>query len=159
MSADRHPVWRESLKILLAVDDSKYSDAAIHQLIAQTSPRAAEVRVLHVIEPETIYPDGQTWRYPIPREGVAPERRKEAEGLVVRAAQRFRDAGFSVVTAIDVGDPKLAVIDAAAEWHADLIVLGSHGRKGLDRLLLGSVSEAVARNAPCSVEIARISKT
>jgi len=146
------------MKILLAIDDSKYSDAAIHQLIAQVSPRGAEVRVLHVIAPEIIYPDGQTWGYPIPRERVAPERRKEAEGLVVRAAQRLRDAAFSVVTAIDVGEPKLAVIDAATEWHADLILLGSHGRKGLDRFLLGSVSEAVARNAPCSVEIARISK-
>lgn len=40
-------------------------------------------------------------------------------------------------------------------WNADLIMLGSHGKRGLDRFLLGSVSEAVSRHAPCSVEIVR----
>jgi len=46
-------------------------------------------------------------------------------------------------------------LDAASEWHADLIMVGSHGRTGLDRLLIGSVSEVVARHAPCSVQIVR----
>lgn len=148
------------MKILVAIDESQYSDAAIRQLITQDSPRDAEVRVLHVIEPEARYPDGQTWGYPVPSNGVAAEQRKIGEGLIARAAQRLRDAGFkNVATIIEVGDPKLAVVDAASEWHADLIVLGSHGRKGLDRFLLGSVSEAVARSAPCSVEIARIPKS
>jgi nucleotide-binding universal stress UspA family protein len=50
------------------------------------------------------------------------------------------------------------ILDTAAKWHADLIVIGSHGRKGLDRFLLGSVSEAVARHAPCSVQIVRVPK-
>jgi nucleotide-binding universal stress UspA family protein len=50
----------------------------------------------------------------------------------------------------------MEIVDRAAEWHADLIVLGSHGRHGLDRFLIGSVSEYVARHAPCSVEIVRM---
>ncbi|HXZ20805.1 MAG TPA: universal stress protein, partial [Candidatus Acidoferrales bacterium] len=58
--------------------------------------------------------------------------------------------------ALEKGDVRLRIIDAAAEWNADLIVLGSHGRSGIPRLLLGSVAEYVARNASCSVEVVRI---
>jgi nucleotide-binding universal stress UspA family protein len=48
------------------------------------------------------------------------------------------------------------MLDGAAAWRADLIVVGSHGKTGLDRLLLGSVSEHIARHAPCSVEMVRM---
>jgi len=70
--------------------------------------------------------------------------------LVARAGQKLRDAGFQVTTAIEEGNPKVVIIDSATEWPADLIIVGLHGRKGLDRLLIGSVSEAVARHARCS---------
>ena len=63
-----------------------------------------------------------------------------------------------MTTAVEWGDPKSKIIDAAEQWHADLIVLGSHGRTGLERFLMGSVSDAVARHAPCSVEVVRIPK-
>jgi nucleotide-binding universal stress UspA family protein len=75
---------------------------------------------------------------------------------VEQAAQLLRAKGLNVSTVGEEGDPKTRIIDHAAEWHADLIVLGSHGRKGFDRFLLGSVSEAVARHASCSVEIVRV---
>jgi nucleotide-binding universal stress UspA family protein len=51
--------------------------------------------------------------------------------------------------------PKELILKEASDWGAHLIVLGSHGRRGLDRLLLGSVSEAIAAHAPCSVEVIR----
>jgi nucleotide-binding universal stress UspA family protein len=76
--------------------------------------------------------------------------------LVARAGQTLREKNFKVMTAIDEGNPKVVIIDSAAEWHADLIVVGSHGRKGLGRFFMGSVSEAVARHAPCSVQIVRV---
>jgi len=63
---------------------------------------------------------------------------------------------MSVTTAILQGDTKSMIIDASEEWHADVIVLGSHGRKALDRFLMGNVSEAITRHAHCSVEIVRI---
>jgi nucleotide-binding universal stress UspA family protein len=144
------------VKILLAIDDSKFSVAAIESVIRQVTPQETEVRVLHVIEPIPIYPDGQAWGYGPEASQVLEEQRKEAEGLVARGAQRLRDAGFQVTTAIEEGNPKVVIIDSAAEWAADLIILGSHGRKGLDRFLIGSVSEAVARQARCSVQIVRV---
>jgi len=56
---------------------------------------------------------------------------------------------------IPTGDPRAVILDAARAWPADLIVLGSHGRRGLDRFLMGSVAESVAIHAHCSVEVIR----
>jgi len=53
-------------------------------------------------------------------------------------------------------DPRHAIVRAAREWPADLIVMGSHRRQRLDRLLIGSIAETVVRHAPCSVEIVRM---
>ena len=57
--------------------------------------------------------------------------------------------------AVEVGDIRERIIDSAEEWGADLIVVGSHGRSGIPRLLLGSVAEFVGRHTKCSVEILR----
>jgi nucleotide-binding universal stress UspA family protein len=144
------------VKILLAIDDSKFSEAAIESVIRQATPQETEVRVLHVIEPIPIYPDGQAWGYGPEASQILEEQRKEAEGLVERAGQTLREKNFKVMTVIEEGNPKEVIIDSAAEWHADLIVVGSHGRNGLDRFFMGSVSEAVARHARCSVQIVRL---
>jgi nucleotide-binding universal stress UspA family protein len=64
-------------------------------------------------------------------------------------------SGFPVETAVLEGDPRGSIVDEADEWLADLIVLSSHGHKGLDRLLLGSVAQAVVAHAHCSVEVVR----
>lgn len=144
------------MKILLAVDDSKFSQAATAALIALAKPQEAEVRVLHVIEPIPVYPEGEAWGYGTESVPVSQEERKEAEGLIARTGQTLRDAGFRVTTALEVGNPKEVIIDSAAKWPANLIVIGSHGRKGLDRFFMGSVSEAVARHAHCSVQIVRV---
>jgi nucleotide-binding universal stress UspA family protein len=148
-------VTEARVKILLAIDDSTYSEAALDAVVSQTKPSEAEVRLLHVIEPTPVYSDGSAWVYYPDYGEVRHEQRQEAEGLIARAAETLRDAGFRVSTAIETGNPKVVLIDDAVSWHADLIVLGSHGRKGLDRFLMGSVSEAVARHAPCSVQIVR----
>jgi|SRR5579872_899888 len=145
------------LKILLAIDNSKFSEAARQALIAQVRPDQTEVRVLHVIEIYPLYSSSQRLG---PDLAVASEEhRHHAEALVARAARILRDAGFQATTAVEQGDPKTVVIDTAEEWNADLIMLGSHGEKDWTRFLIGSVSEAVVRHAPCSVEIVRISKT
>ena len=77
------------------------------------------------------------------------------KSLVTKATDVLRKSGLNATTVLIEGDPKSQIIDVAKEWPADLIVLGSHGRKGLSRFLMGSVSEAVVRHAHCSVEIVR----
>jgi nucleotide-binding universal stress UspA family protein len=141
------------MKILLAIDDSKFSEAAAKSLAGQFRPQDTEVRVLHVVEPTVISEPPQMSR------GYYPEledRLPQAREVVDRVAKTLSSAGFRVTTSVVTGDARSVILDDAAEWHADLIVLGSHGRKGLGRFFLGSVSEAVARHAPCSVQIVRI---
>jgi nucleotide-binding universal stress UspA family protein len=139
------------MKILLATDGSKFSEAAIQAVISQCRPQATEVRVLNVVD----------LPLPIPTLYAAEFREESLENgkdLVRQAEERLTKAGYKVQTAVDEGDPKSKIVEDAASWHADLIVLGSHGRKGMDRFLMGSVSDAVSRHAPCSVEVVRISK-
>ena len=141
------------MKILLATDDSKFSEAAAKSLAGQFRPQETEVRVLHVVEPIAISKPPQM------SPGYYPEledRLPQARELVDRVAKILSPAGFRVTTSVATGDARSAILEDAAEWHADLIVLGSHGRKGLERFFLGSVSEAVARHARCSVQIVRI---
>ena len=73
-------------------------------------------------------------------------------------ASQCDDPGFKAQTVVEEGDPTQKIVDRAADWKADLIMMGSHGRKGIDHFLMGSVSEGVTRYTPCSVEVVRISK-
>jgi len=94
--------------------------------------------------------------------GYAPELEEAAKRgreLVDRVAQTLRSAGRRIETAVVHGDVREAIVDRAAQWGADLIVLGSHGRRGASHFLLGSVAESVARHAPCSVKIVRLRAT
>lgn len=142
------------MKILLAIDNSRFSETATQTLIAQVRPDQAEVRVLHVIEVYPLYPPGKRLG---PDLAVASEEhRHQAEELVARSARTLRDAGFRVTTNVEQGDPKVVVLDTAEKWKADLVMLGSHGEKNWTRFLMGSVSDAVVRHAPCSVQVVRI---
>lgn len=140
------------MRILVAVDDSKFSEEAVRAIVTQIRPQGAEVHVVHVLQPIAVSPPPQMSAKYAPE---LEDQGKKAEELVERASKTLRTAGFKVDTAIEQGDIRLKIIDAAAEWHADLIVVGSHGRSAIPRLLLGSVAEFVARNAYCSVEIVR----
>ena len=144
------------MKILLPIDDSKFSEAAIRAVIAQAHSKDTEVRVLHVVEPPTLLVARDMTGYDSTLEAVWDEETKQAQVLVAKAAETLRSHGIKVTTSVQQGEPKSLIIDASEEWHADLIVVGSHGRKALDRFLLGSVSDATARHARCSVEIVRI---
>jgi nucleotide-binding universal stress UspA family protein len=139
------------MRLLLAIDDSNYSEAALQAVLAHYRPQGTEVQVLNVVD----------LKIPIPTSYAAAFRQeslKQGQKLVERAEQLLSKAGFKVHTAMEEGDPRTKILDDAASWNADLIVMGSHGRKGADRFLMGSVSEAVVRHAFCSVEVVRVPK-
>lgn len=144
------------MRILLAIDNSKFSQEAIRTIARQFRTKGTEVRVLHVGEPISGYISADMIPHLVPHVAqVEEERRNEATELVQRAVRQLRKAGFKTSELVEAGDPKIRIIDHAANWHADLIVVGSHGWKGLSRFLMGSVSEAVTRHARCSVEVIR----
>lgn len=141
------------MKILIATDGSRFSDAAAEAVGSQFRSQNAEVRVLSVVEPISgaVPPQMSRGYYPELQEQVC-----EARKVTERTAKMLADAGFKVSTCVETGEVKTCILDEAANWGADLIVVGSHGRKGLERFLLGSVSEAIARHTTCSVEIVRL---
>jgi nucleotide-binding universal stress UspA family protein len=140
------------MKILLAVDSSEDSKAALQAVATQCHPQETQVRVLHVLQPITLAAAPQMAPMYTPE---LEEEGGEAKKLVDRIASQLRGAGFDAEPILAKGDVREAIVDAAANWPADLIVVGSRGKGGLRRLLLGSVAEFVARHAPCSVLIAR----
>ena len=148
------------MKLLLAIDNSKYSQLAVRRIARQFRTKGTQVRVLRVVEPISTYISVDMIPHFVPHIAkVKQERRKEAKELVQRADRQLRKVGFRTSEIVEEGDPKIKIIDHAAKWNADLIVLGSHGWKGLGRFLMGSVSEAVTRHAGCSVEVVRSRST
>jgi nucleotide-binding universal stress UspA family protein len=80
---------------------------------------------------------------------------KEAQELVDVTAVKLEILGLSIETRVRQGDPRREILAEAQDWAADLIIVGSHGRTGTQRWLVGSVAEHVVRHAPCSVEVVR----
>ena len=148
------------MKILIAIDGSTYSDDAVQLVIRQFAREATDVRVLHVDEwPKDLSASLTFAEGPGAATAILAahdNRRADAAALVARTVDQLKRAGFkSTSSAVCDGDARQEILDQASAWGADLVVLGSHGRTGVTRVLLGSVSDSVARHAPCSVVIAR----
>jgi len=147
------------MKILLAVDGSEYSEAATQALALRMRPEGIEVLVLRVVEPRVFATSPQLEQtYASERGKILKEDHERAQESVNLASQALRAAHFHVNTRVVEGEARSAILEVAEEWGADLIVLGSHGRKGLQRFLLGSVAESIARHAGCAVQIVRLSR-
>jgi nucleotide-binding universal stress UspA family protein len=146
------------MKILIAIDGSSFSQSALQSVLARPWPAGTEVQVVHVVEPPSLLLGREMGGYDPEFEAVWKALREQAKELVEKAAQKLRDAKFTVSTQLVEGDPKSQIIDAADAWHADMIVVGSHGWTGLSRFLMGSVSQDVVRHAHCSVEVIRTTK-
>lgn len=148
------------MKILLPLDSAPCSTAAVDAVLAQFRPKGIEIRLLHVVEwPKHLPMHLAMGEGPSAGTDLLASRNqafREGKDLTSRAAARLRAAGFDTTETVVPGDARETIIDAAREWDPDLIVIGSHGWKGLDRLVMGSVSDAVVRRAGCSVEVIRM---
>jgi nucleotide-binding universal stress UspA family protein len=146
------------MKILLAIDGSSFSDAAVSEIAKRPWPAESEVKIISVVEPPLL-PTVESWVPPDNYiEALEQAGLEQAQSIVGKAADRITNEqhdSLRVATEIVKGYPKHAIIDTAETWEADLIVVGSHGYRGLTRLWLGSVSQAIASHAKCSVEIVR----
>ena len=144
------------MKVLLAVDGSKYSEAAVQAVASQIHKEKTEVLVLQVVEPRIFStPPQMAPGYEPELAELMKEQFQEAQQTVDRDAASLKAAGFSAKGRVVEAETRTGILDTASEWRADLIVLGSQGRKGLQRFMLGSVAESVARGAYCSVLIVR----
>ena len=148
----------------MAVDGSEYGEAAADDIARQHLPADSEVRVLSVAE--TPYSQaalpGESLDMSLYME-IDKAARERARAAVDKAAAGLRAVDLThqltVTTEVISGSPKRVILEEAEAFGADLIVVGSHGHGVLERFLLGSVSQAVALHARCSVEIVRSPKT
>jgi nucleotide-binding universal stress UspA family protein len=148
---------RRIMKILLGVDDSRFSQEAVQSVIQQVRPRGTRIYVVHAIEPISGYFSAEYFPHLVSQaENVEQDRLKHASALVEKVCAKLRKAGLRASHSVLRGDARRVLLDEAAKWKPDLIVVGSHGLKGLNRLLMGSVSEAVVRHAACSVQVVRV---
>ena len=144
---------KEGMRILLATDGSDSSIAAARSIAARPWPEGSEVKVICAVQ--TSAPVVEPGQVATEADQIRENMVKRSEEDVTVSEKIIADAGLSVVGAVLTGRPKETILDEAQQWGADLIVVGSHGRRGITRLFMGSVSEAVARHAHCSVDVIR----
>jgi nucleotide-binding universal stress UspA family protein len=134
-------------KILYPTDFSSYSNQAYFQAVALAENHGANLTILYVYSPGTAGPKG-IGRGDLDREYW----RRQLEQI------RPVDGRIAVRHAFREGDPASEIVRYATEAGVDLVVMGTHGRTGLERLLMGSVAEKVLREAPCSVLVVKLPK-
>src|SRR5438132_9719685 len=134
-------------KILYATDFSPYSNQAYFHAVALAEKHGATLTILYVYSPRLA-------------EAAAPGRGGDAKQYWREQLEQIRpvDARIPVRHVLLEGDPAAEIVRYATDAGIDLIVMGTHGRTGLERLLMGSVAEKVMREAPSSVLVVKLPK-
>lgn len=144
------------MKMLLATDGSEYSRLALEKAADLATSTRSEVIVLAVSQLVNLGTVGPMVY--APESAFEVPTKEESEGILQEASEFLTARGIAHRTMRRIGQPAEAILHVAEEEHADLIVMGSHGRTGLQRFLLGSVSNQVVSHAPVSVLVARAPK-
>jgi nucleotide-binding universal stress UspA family protein len=140
-------------RILVAVDEGPHATHAVTHAAGLARRLSAALRVIHVVD-MGLLPLGPELAIDI--DAIAKARRAAGEKILVAAREAARAAGAEAeTTLVETATPTqhvaAAIADEAASWPADVVVLGTHGRRVVERLLLGSVAEGVARRSTVPV--------
>ena len=146
------------MKILLAVDGSAFSDAAVEEVARRPWPPQSEVKAITAAEIPIVL-GMEPWAVlPEYFENLEKAVRDAAQGVIQSALAKLKateDKSLKISSEIIQGSPRQVIVEEAESWGADLIVMGSRGLGTWNRLLMGSVSNSVVHHANCSVEIVR----
>jgi nucleotide-binding universal stress UspA family protein len=134
------------MKVVIGIDDSNYSTNVLHAVEKRHWPSGTEFKIVNVIEP-----------IEVDRKDIEKQRKEHAETLCEKARHRIQSAvqGSIVFFEIRHGRASKELLESAAEWSADRILVGAHGHTVCPHNLPGSVSRSVAYQAPCHVEVIR----
>jgi nucleotide-binding universal stress UspA family protein len=137
--------------VLIPTDGSEGVGDAIEEGVELAALTGATVHALYVVDSRDYgtVPDAAWF-------GLQEALKDEGEAAVEAVAARAAESGVDIVTAIEQGVPHDAIVDYADAEGIDCIVMGTHGRSGVDRLLLGSVTENVVRHTGVPVHIVRV---
>ncbi|MXV52598.1 universal stress protein [Pedobacter sp. HMF7647] len=141
-------------KILIAIEDSTFSEKAAEYGLGIATAMNASIALVHVnnIPPATTYTtDPLTLEPPVLMPDLMFVQEESGQKLLDKYAADFESKNLTVFTFNRIGDTRNEILATAEEWGADLIVLGTHGRTGFDHLISGSVAESVTRHSKCPV--------
>lgn len=148
------------MNILIGLDGSIYSLAAVSEVLERPWPENTCIKAVHIVEP--FHTTRGVWHanyVPIAlkvQEELLEAGRKLIEEPADKLKNRFGEE--NVFLEVHEGYTADRILEIAETWPADLIVVGSHGRKGITRFLLGSVSQSIVSHAQCSVEVVKMKK-
>jgi nucleotide-binding universal stress UspA family protein len=144
--------------ILLPTDFSECANYALGYATSLARTFSASIICVHVIEPmvPTVGYSGMT--EPLPIADIADELENSAERELPKLGGREEFAGLQVEEVIAHGDAAAEIVRVAKDRNVDLIVISSHGRTGLGRILFGSTAEAIVRHASCPVLVVKPSQ-
>jgi nucleotide-binding universal stress UspA family protein len=142
------------MKVLIGIDDSPHSQAALGMAKSFPWPKDTSFIVLSAA------PIGAMAYVAVESAGSAlydaqREQVRIHEELAARVERELREAGLNTVGRVEPGDPRDAIVRVAEAERVDLVIVGSHGRTGLPRLLVGSVASYVVTHAPCDVMVVK----
>lgn len=143
-------------RILIAVDGSDLSNHALREAIALAQSLHSALRIVHVVDEVTLNWDGEYVDLP----EILESFRKSGQRILEKAQNIAREAGMeheAKLLEIQTFGQRISdvILEEAKDWSADLIVVGTHGRRGLHAVLLGSVSDGIVRRATMPVLLAR----
>jgi nucleotide-binding universal stress UspA family protein len=144
---------REIRKILVPTDFSAHAEAAAEWAVDLAEKFGAEVTLVHVYDyPTYVLPDGAL----LPAADVIGNLMADIQDRFDRLKAKFAERGVALRTETRQGVPLPEIVKLARESGTDLIVMGTHGRTGIQHFLIGSVAEKVVRKAPCPVLTVRL---
>jgi nucleotide-binding universal stress UspA family protein len=148
-------------RILVAVDNTELSQKAFQKSLSLAQAFAANLHIINVLSPLRLeYQDTTSLAfsgsyYPDTLDDVMQEEwtniQEIGSNLLISLQEQAKNKGIEAEISQQIGQPEQEITDFAKNWQADLIVIGSHGRKGFSEFLFGSVSNYVSHHVPCSV--------
>lgn len=147
--------------ILLAIDGSNVSNAAVEEIIKLTKGEKVHLRVIHVVDENIVYYGGPGFDHALLINGLKEEGKEVLDNAVKTIEKQTSVKIEKCLLELKLFQGKIAdvIVEEAKNWPADLLVIGSHGRRGLGHFFLGSVAEHVTRIATMPVLIVRSSNS
>src|SRR5215210_7236971 len=145
----------EIRSILLPTDFSECAQYALSYAASFARSAAASIVCVHVVEPVVPTVGYTGMAEPLPIADISDQLEDSAERELPKIAECDECAGLEVEEVIAHGDAASEIVRVARERGVDLIVISSHGRTGLGRMLFGSAAESVVRHAPCPVLVVK----
>jgi nucleotide-binding universal stress UspA family protein len=135
-------------KIMIPTDFSEYSNHALKYAVTIAQSFQAKLYLMHVCELPLTSPMLPAEPYPT---ATRAQEQREEEKTLKRLAEELRTRGMDAEPVFELGRPYMEIVRAAKELDVDLVILATHGRKGLTHLVFGSTAEKVVRLSPCPV--------